>query len=62
MTLAAVPLPVAFTMAGLEPATRNASVRERMTFFSLAHRPQKSIAAQTRGDWVAGSEAGHGEI
>jgi ring-1,2-phenylacetyl-CoA epoxidase subunit PaaD len=44
-------------MAGLDPATQRASVREPIT----PHAPRESFAAPTRGGWVAGSEAGHGE-
>jgi len=40
-----------FTMAGRDPATRRASARER----------NESSTAPTRGYWVTGSAAGHGD-
>jgi len=47
------------TMAGRDPATQQASVREPITLSTRTDT--ESYAAQTRGGLVAGSEAGHGE-
>ena len=46
------------TMAGRDPATQQASVGEPMN----PDVERGSFAAPTRGGWVAGSEAGHGEV
>jgi ring-1,2-phenylacetyl-CoA epoxidase subunit PaaD len=47
-------------MAGRDPATQQASVRGPLN--PPPFGSTESLAAPTRGDWVAGSEAGHGEI
>jgi len=47
------------SIAGLDPATQSASVCEPN--YGGATR-EMSFAARTRGGWVTGSEAGHGEV
>ncbi len=52
LTVADILSPISkFTMAGLDPATQRVSVSER----------KESFAARTRGGWMAGPRAGHGE-
>jgi hypothetical protein len=49
-------------MAALDPAIQSASVGERRKRIRKSFVRTSQCAAQTRGDWVAGSEAGHGEL
>jgi len=51
-------------MGGLDPPTQRPRVRAANSPFSWADRVSEVdfFGARTRAGWVAGSEAGHGEI